>query len=81
LELVALAASFVGAAFALVRYALNQSRAAMDRFITYLEMALHRQEAINQSFAAAIDRLSLGSQESARLMARIAERLGVEVSS
>ena len=68
--------SFVGSAFAVVRLTLAHHRAMSDRFVTYLEGALQRQEAVNSQFQNAITRLSESVRENSTLLARISERWG-----
>lgn len=53
----ALAASFLAAMFALVRYALVQSGRTVDRFVGFLEEALRRQEDVNAQFQGALEQL------------------------
>jgi hypothetical protein len=77
-ELLAVLASFVGTAFGLIRYALNLNRSMTDRFVTFLEGSIRRQEDINRGFQEAIDQLAISVKENSHLMARIAERLGSE---
>lgn len=76
-ELATLLASFVGSAFALVRFALNQSRATSERFVTYLEGSLERQEKINADFRNTLDQLTSNVRENSALLNRMADRIGV----
>ncbi|HEY0867646.1 MAG TPA: hypothetical protein VGE01_09710 [Fimbriimonas sp.] len=78
IELLTLLGAFVGSAFALVRFALTQNKAVTDRFVTYLEQALSRQEEVNAGFKSAIDGLTLNVRENSALLQKLAERMGVE---
>lgn len=77
-ELLALLGSFVASAFALVRYAMTQNRAVLDRFVSFLEGALQRQEQVNERFQSALQDLGENVRENSALIARVAERLGLE---
>jgi hypothetical protein len=46
----------------------------VDRFVAFLEDSVHRQEAVNQGFAEAIDRLTETVRENSLLITRLAER-------
>jgi hypothetical protein len=72
---VALAGSFVASALALVRYALKENRAISERFTTYLEGALSRQEEINRKFQVALDNLVENVRDNSALLNRVVERL------
>lgn len=74
-EIVALLGSFVASAFALVRYAMNQNRSILDRFMAFLEKATYRQETINGRFQQALENLGANVRENSILLARVAERL------
>lgn len=74
-ELVTVLATFVGAAFALVRHALAQHRAMTDRFVTFLEAALKRQEEVNERFQSALENLTENVRENSTLLARMSERV------
>ncbi|CAN5639408.1 hypothetical protein BH11ARM2_BH11ARM2_25140 [soil metagenome] len=76
-QLVTLLGAFVGSAFALVRFALVQSRNVADRFCTYLEGAVKRQEELNARFSDSIDRLGERIAENSALLARVGERMGL----
>jgi hypothetical protein len=73
-ELFALLGSFVASAFALVRFSFSQHRSMADRFVTFLEDALHRQEAVNLEFRQALEQLTENVRENSQLLARLAER-------
>ena len=73
-ELVALLGSFVASAFALVRFSFIQHRAIAERFVSYLESALARQEALNDGFRAALEELTENVRENSALLGRLAER-------
>lgn len=75
--MVALLGTFVGSAFALVRFALGQNKALTDRFVTYLETALCRQEEVNAGFKAAIDGLTANVRANSAVLQKVAERIGV----
>jgi len=73
----ALFGAFLGSMFALVRYAMQSSRATADRFVAYLESALHRQEDVNTQFQGAIENLSDNVRDNSAVLQRVAERLGL----
>lgn len=73
----ALFGAFLGSMFALVRFALMASRANADRFVTFLEGALRRQEDLNGQFQGAVESLSDNVRENSAALARMAERLGL----
>lgn len=75
LELITVLASFVGTAFALVKVSLAQSRAMTERFVSFLESSIHRQEGINDGFRAAIEQLSESVRENSHVLTRMAERM------
>lgn len=74
-ELFALLASFIATSYALIRLVLHQHKATVDRFVTYLEQALARQEEINSCFQPALEELTACVRENSLLLGRIAERL------
>lgn len=76
LELFTVLGSFIGAAFALIRYAMAQHRAMTDRFVGFLEASLLRQEAVNQGFQKAMEDLTENVRENSTLLARLSERVG-----
>jgi hypothetical protein len=76
-ELIALLASFVATSYALVRLVLFQQKATVDRFVTYLEQALERQEEINSCFQPALEELTVCVRENSLLLGSIAERLSI----
>ncbi len=78
-ELFGLLASFVAASYGLIRFVLNQQKATVDRFVSYLEHALERQEEINSCFQPALEELTACVRENSILLGRIAERLSVEL--
>ena len=80
-ELLALLGSFVASAFALVRYAMNQNRSLLDRFVTFLESAMQRQEQVNERFEEALQKLGENVRENSALIARMSERLELRGSS
>ncbi|MFY9234648.1 MAG: hypothetical protein WAO58_09335 [Fimbriimonadaceae bacterium] len=73
-ELATLLAGFVGSALALVRFSFNQHKAMAERFVTFLESALRRQEEVNEGFRSAIQELTENVRENSALLARLAER-------
>jgi len=77
-ELFALLASFIATSYALVRSVLSQHKATVDRFVTYLEQALNRQEEINACFQPALEELAQCVRQNSLLVGRIAERLRVD---
>jgi uncharacterized protein YigA (DUF484 family) len=74
-ELLALIGSFVASAFAIVRFSLAQSKAMSERFVSYLESSLQRQEAINMRFQSSLEELTRNVRENSLLLHRIAERM------
>jgi hypothetical protein len=77
-ELFTLLASFIAASYALIRFVLHQNKATVDRFVSYLEHALERQEEINGCFQPALEELTSCVRENSLLLARIAERLSID---
>jgi len=76
-ELLTLLATFVGSAVALARYSLNQHRAMVDRFVTFLESSLRRQEETNARFQAALEDLTTNVRRSSQLLSKVAKRLDI----
>lgn len=74
-ELFTVIGSFVGAAFALIRYAMAQHRAMTDRFVTFLESSLRRQEEVNDDFRGALESLAENVRENSTLLSRLSERV------
>lgn len=74
-ELIALLAGFVGSSFALIRYAMAQHRAMTDRFVSFLESSLRRQEEVNQGFRKALEDLTENVRENSTLLVRLSERV------
>lgn len=72
--LLTLLGSLFASAFALVRLSLAQHRALADRFVTFLEAALSRQEEANASLRSALQDLADGVRENSRLLERILAR-------
>jgi uncharacterized protein YigA (DUF484 family) len=70
----------VGSAFALIRFAVDQARAVSDRFVTFLEGSLRRQEDLNRQFAQALERLTENVRENSAVLARVAEALGIDAA-
>ena len=79
MELFTVIGSFVGAAFALIRYAMAQHRAMTDRFVTFLESSLRRQEEVNDDFRGALESLAENVRENSTLIGRLAERVGSSI--
>lgn len=77
-ELFALLASLIAASYALNRLVLSQQKSTVDRFVTYLEQALERQEEINGCFQPALEELTGCVRENSLLLGRIAERLSID---
>ena len=73
-DLLTLLGAFVGASFTLIRFAMAQHRAMTDRFVSFLESALRRQEAVNVDFQKALSDLTSNVRENSALLARLAER-------
>lgn len=65
----------MGASFALIRYAMAQHRTMTDRFVTFLETSLRRQEEVNARFQSALEGLTENVRENSTLLARLAERV------
>ena len=77
IELISLLGSFVAASFALQRLALTHQRAMTERFVTFLEDSLRRQEESSANFEAALESLSQNVRENSALISRIAERVNI----
>lgn len=73
-ELAMLLAGFVGSALALVRFSFHQHKAMAERFVTFLEKSLQRQEEVNEGFRSAIQELTENVRENSALLARLSER-------
>jgi hypothetical protein len=78
-ELLTVLATFVGAAFALVRHTLGQHRAMTDRFVTFLETSLKRQEEVNERFQSALENLTENVRENSLLLGRLSERVNLNL--
>lgn len=76
-ELSALLASFIATSYALIRLVLSQHKATVDRFVTYLEQALERQEEINACFQPALEELTRCVRENSELARQIADSLRI----
>jgi uncharacterized protein YigA (DUF484 family) len=74
-ELLTVLATFVGAAFALIRHTLAQHKAMTDRFVTFLEASLKRQEEVNERFQSALENLTENVRENSTLLGRLSERV------
>lgn len=74
-ELLAVLTSFVGAAFAIIRFSLAQNRAMTERFVGFLEESIRRQESVNAGFRNAIERLTNSLRENSQILLRLDERL------
>lgn len=77
----ALLGTFVGSSFALIRFALTQTRALIEGHMQYLEHVADREERSHQQLAAALDGLSRGVEENAILLRRLTEWLEVPSSA
>ena len=75
-ELFALLSGFVAGAFGLVRFAIAQQRNLTDRFMTFMESALQRQESANLQWEDSLDGLDASVRENSNLIRQISERLG-----
>lgn len=73
--------AFVGASFALIRYALAQHRAMTDRFVNFLESSLRRQEEVNGRFQKALEDLTDNVRENSTLLGRLSERVHGTIGS
>jgi hypothetical protein len=76
-ELLTVLGTFIGAAFALVRYTMAQHRAMTDRFVTFLESSLRRQEEVNEGFQEALENLTENVRENSTLLGRLSERVSI----
>ena len=70
-NLFALLAAFVGGAFALLRLVFAGHRKTVDRFVTFLQGALARQEAANAALRISLDGLADTLREQTRLLSRL----------
>lgn len=52
-----------------------QHRTMTDRFVTFLETSLRRQEEVNARFQSALEGLTENVRENSTLLARLAERV------
>ncbi len=75
-ELLTLLGTFVGSAFALARLVFASHRQTVERFVTFLEAALGRQEAANGAFRLAVADLAESVRDQTRLLARVGEKVG-----
>lgn len=76
-ELLTLLASFLATAFAILRLAVTQNRAAMDRFVNFLEDSLKRQDQTIDGFREAVEQLRDGVRENTLLVRQMSEWLHV----
>ena len=75
LSALTLAGSFVASSFALVHYTLRENRNISDRFTSYLERSLNRQEVNNTAFRSALDKLGHSVEENSAVLSRIMEKV------
>lgn len=71
LNLFSILAAFVGSAFALLRLVFALHRRTVERFVTFLEGALARQEAANAALRIALDGLAATLGDQTRLLAKL----------
>jgi hypothetical protein len=72
--MVALVGTILASSYALIRYALGQTKEIGDRFVSFLEASLRRQEESHVQFRSALDGLQASVRENSALLERIAER-------
>ncbi|MBS1721793.1 MAG: hypothetical protein JSS66_02170 [Armatimonadetes bacterium] len=80
-ELVTLLAGFLATAFAILRLAVAQNRGVMDRFVSFLEGAVQRQDHTIDGLREAVERLNDGVRENTLLVRQMSEWLQVGRSS
>jgi hypothetical protein len=59
-----------------VRYTLKENRTVSDRFTSFLERSLQRQEESNNAFQQALENLVENVRENSALLGRVIEKLG-----
>ena len=74
-ELLPALAGFIASAFAVVRITLGQQKALTDRFLSFLEASLRRQEAAVDEFRGTLQTLDDSVRENTALVRRLSERL------
>lgn len=75
MELLTVIGSFIGTAFAIIRLVMAQNRAMTERFVSFLEQSIRRQESINEGFREAIEKLTTCVGENSHILNRLSERL------
>lgn len=73
----ALLASVLASAVGLVRFAANRHQALVERFVSFLEESLKRQEAVNARFQGALEDLTQNVRRSSQLLTKVAKRLDI----
>lgn len=75
-ELLGVVGGLVASAFALVRLTLHQQRGLTDRFLTFLEASLRRQESTISEFQSTLNSLENSVRENTKVVRSLVERLG-----
>ncbi len=75
-ELLGVVGGLVASAFALVRLTLHQQRGLTDRFLTFLEASLRRQESTISEFQGTLNSLESSVRENTKVVRSLVERLG-----
>jgi len=65
----------VASAFALLRLTLHQQRGLTDRFLSFLEASLGRQEKAAAEFQSTIDALDASVRENTKVLRTLVERM------
>ncbi|MFQ3669132.1 MAG: hypothetical protein SNJ74_04690 [Fimbriimonadaceae bacterium] len=79
-ELFVLLGTFVGTAFAIVRYAMATGRDATERFMDFLGASVERQDDTNRRFQEILERHGEIMRENSALLQRLSERLNCRIS-
>lgn len=66
----------MASAFAVTKMSMAQQRSTVDRFMTFLEAAVQRQENQSQRFAEAVDHLADNVREHTIMLRALAEKRG-----
>jgi len=75
-ELLGVVGGLVASAFALVRLTLHQQRGLTDRFLSFLEASLRRQESTIAEFQTSLQSLEDSVRENTKLVRSLVEKLG-----
>lgn len=76
-DLTVLLGGVVTGILALARITLNQHKALVDRFVSFVEASVRRQETSAEQVAQALRDLAEGTRENTMTLRRMGEQLGV----